>query len=342
MKNILIFIIIYAFTFTCLAQEKNNELKFDGIIKDIPCINKLNINGGLYNPKAIRIVDNLLIVRNYQAEYFISAYSLETGKIIFKCGKKGRGPGEILSTIDCNIDSKKKQIWLSDLNQKRISCYSYANVEDGIAPLCKSFLFNDEYIQRCILLGDSVLYCHLVGSKDGFSNILISRNGNLISRVGKYPKTNKEICYLIASNIFSCRLDCSMENKTIVKAYSKCKRIELLDLDGNMKKLLVDNEYALPNFYAEGTKLGLYDTSIKCFGDVVAGKDSFYVIYSGQNVLETFGTYTLLEFDYNGKCLHNYKLGKKIKSMDIDFSTSKIYGLGEDDDLEPCVYEFQL
>ena len=106
--------------------------------------------------------------------------------------------------------------------------------------------------------------------------------------------------------------------------------------------MLLDKDYPLPKFHSEGYRLSLLKDGISCFEDVVAGDNSFFVLYSGQNIMEPLNTNTLFEFDYDGKCLHNYKLDKKIKSMDIDFSTNKIYGLGEDDDLEPCVYEFQL
>ena len=342
MKKIQIITVIFLLSMSCFGQEKTVELDFDGIAKGLNWKKVEVLNGNLVDPTDIRVKNNVLFFTNNRADYFLHAYDLTTGELLFKCAQRGRGPGEMICTLDCNIDYDEKQVWLSDLNQKRINCYSFTSTEEGIAPLHKSFSSNDEYVQSCILVGDDRLYCHLIGSKDGVSNILMSRSGELIARVGKYPKTNKEICYLIASNIFSCRMDCSVENKTIVKVYSESKRIELLDMDGNLKQTMVDDEYPLPFFYAEGTELALYNTAIKCFGDVVAGDDSFFVLYSGQNIMEPFNTNTLLEFDYNGKCLHNYKLGKKIKSMDIDFSTNKIYGLGEDDDLEPCVYEFQL
>ena len=222
MKRIQVLGIIFLMSLSCFGQEETVELKFNGIVKKLECEGVVSLREALMDPIGIKLEDGILFVHNNQADYFVHAYNIATGELLFKCAKRGRGPGEVICAMDCNVDIEKKEVWLSDVNQKRINNYSYKNNSEEIAPLIKSFVFDKEHIQKFILVDANKLYCHLIGSNDGTSNVIVSREGELLKKTNKYPQTNVEIFNPIASNIFGCRLDYSKTKKKYREKHIQC------------------------------------------------------------------------------------------------------------------------
>ncbi len=82
--------------------------------------------GDIGHVNKICIYKNILLVFDSKFAKKIFAYDLKNnGKFLFHLGNVGKGPGEFLRISDFAIDSIENQILVTDMQQKKISCFDF-------------------------------------------------------------------------------------------------------------------------------------------------------------------------------------------------------------------------
>ena len=105
------------------APEFNNHYQANGKI--------LNDTVIFSHAEQLNVVDSLLIMADYRFDKYIYIFNINTGELLCTSGRKGRGPGELITPTQISINKQTKDLYVHDYGKHKLFCYSIPEILAG-------------------------------------------------------------------------------------------------------------------------------------------------------------------------------------------------------------------
>ena len=343
MKNYMI-VVYFLFTYNLYGQNvlSYNYEEIEG--KDLK--GSLVKTDELMDPTYLMFVDSMLIIRNYQTEYHFDLLDLNTGHIISRFCRKGRGPGEIIYPITFQIIPEKNLFMAYDLNLKKVNFYDFkAILKNNPASYIRSFKIDSAYAKDVLLLENGKYLCPLIGDNAGDNArnkfCMLAPDGEYMGMIGTLPDIGVSYPTLLSSNIFDYWVGINKSRNKVVLAYDHWDRLEVIDIFGEIEVIIQGPKFKkTPEFIVKGQNISITYNNPLSYCSPCLDDKSFMVIYSGEKLSHTRSYSTALHFDYNGKLMAKYNLKPSVKRIAVDWKNRIIYGVNTK--AEPSLYEYKF
>lgn len=342
-----------------VSSKKSNPIKFT--MEDLP--EAISLSGYKYkfpqilNPRGIMITNSKAIIferKNVDNNKF-HIIDLITESYIQSKGIDGLGPGEITVITQVEALNEPNKILTFDpevrvfskfdlLDSTRLAEYQFR------APETAYFITNATFTSDSTFLGNAVdgwtKYLHLSISGD---TLALFGDWRDIIRGQELPNgiQEKDLDANLVSNILQGSMKVNSDQTYAVKAGSKANYIDIIRLRDNLITTIYGPEKVIPDFeidYWGGYQMpSLKPDTPTVFGDVFAGKASFFVLYKGKpysQLSDMINLNRIFEFDYSGKILRQFQLDYPLFGFSVEESTRKIYGVTTDK--EPNLVRFDF
>ncbi len=335
MKRILLYILATILIFSCKCKK---EISYsEPIFKDIRNVSYNRINTDMIlSSHEIYVFDSLLLlvgesVENDLAFHFINK---QTGKYLLSFGNYGNGPGELARpTPSFGVDIDKKQVWAFNSNFPKVvefifgyDSLNHYKVQD--IPIFQSSQ-NAFYYWKLKENRYVVSYIKTEGKNFRFT---IGNNIDTISTYNEYPRlekienNNAEKSYFRHYSSFIVKPD----GQKLVSASRYGGIIEIFDIKDNKLNLKVLHRYYKPMYTVKNqdSKYPFVIPSkdaIQGFRKLRCTNDAIYI---GLNsTANSYSTFSICKFDWEGNPICQYKLDKSVNSFDIDTKHNRVYAI---------------
>lgn len=275
-------------------------------------------------PYRIALKDDVLFVMDlHNLDHYYHAFTYPEGKHLVSFGKKGEGPGEMLSAYSLRVQSLDS-IWTLDSDRMQITRWCLSQTEQTIEQVEQIHL-NDSFLSVLDFLPmDS---CILVPDYSGkYRYHRMDYAGNRISSHATIPVANEENSTSALAQAWRSFLAYSPPTDKLILATQLGEVVEVYNLANDSVKVLTGpNKY--PQYeVAEGYAI---PNGIKGFSDVQVTNTYIYAIFVGRGFdeyLEAYATGTKLEtggrsiyvFDLEGTPVCKYTLDRAVSGFWVD------------------------
>ena len=300
------------------------------------------------------VVDSLLIVNEYrQSGELLYFFHRNTGKLLKKNGRVGRGPNEFIAPISLSAE----EIGEINIYEKRTFRVfkSTVNQELEMKNTNQQRHLNSKTQTVNFLTSDRLL---LTGLFDGLRFSLIDGHGNVKQEFGDYPEIKTigtsggtvELNWQTKGMLFQSDISIHPGKHKFAVAYGNVGVVELFDSSkGTFKKtneVVLQRKVRLKR-YSSGSVLSAErdDTEPRGFIDITSNDSFIYVLYSGKAKREfKYTTYLggeIMVFDWDLNPVSNYVLDEALRCFVLDDNNNRIYGIAEEDH-EPLIVYFEI
>lgn len=274
------------------------------------------------------------------------------GKFLATIGKKGQGPGELLSSREMCIGTDSL-LYVPDSENRRIHIFSLSGQAMGGIKMTERGFSSI----RSLSSGELVPYLLKFPSSEetGMEPVLLAimnRNGEIMNRFGKILDLGETIVNLLANKIF---FDVDSHDNIII-TFQNENRIDKYDPDGShllrVDRRLeydVENKWEMSSFEREGAAFTfpVQDFTLVTQGLGIDDMDRVWVLrmkkqpkgsqLADQNI--NLDDWFVLEiFDENGLLLGNLSMPEIATSMRV--SGDRLFFI--DSRKEMCIYEYRI
>jgi len=309
----------------------------------------------IINPRGILVTDSKAIVferKNVQNDKF-HIIDLVSESYVQSKGIDGLGPGEIsvITQIE-ELDEPNKILTFDPevrlfskfdlLDTNRLAEYQFRSPETAF------FITRATFTSDSSFLGNAVdgwtKYLHLTISGD---TLALFGDWKDMIRGQELPNGIKEeeMDANLVSSVFQGILKLNLDKSYAVKVGTKANYIDIIRLKDHLITTIFGPRKVVPDFqigYWGGYQMpSLNPNSPTIYGDVYAGKASFFVLFKGKpysQMSDMTNLNRIFEFDYKGKILNQYQLDYPLFGFSIDENDRKIYGVTTDE--EPNLVRF--
>lgn len=302
-------------------------------------------------PIQLLVLDSLLIVNEYrQSSELLYFFHRNTGKLLKKNGRVGRGPNEFVAPLYLSVEGDKINIY--EKNTFRVF-KSTINEELEMKNINQPRSLSSKTQTVNFLASDSLL---LTGLFDGLRFSLVDGDGNVKQEFGDYPEIKTigtsggvvNLHWQTKAMLFQSNTSIHPEKHKLAVSYGNAGVLELFkSSEGAFKKT---NEVVLQRkvrlkHYSSGSVLSAErdDSEPKGFVDITSNNSFIYALYSGKAKKDF--KYTnggeIMVFDWDLNPVSKYVLDESLSHFALDDSNNRIYGIAVKDH-EPVIVYFEM
>lgn len=297
-------------------------------LADFGKIDTLNSQTLLFGDPVLRpikslVVDSFLFLINFQTDYMIDRYNLNTKKRTGELISFGSGPNEIITAIA--ISATDSGIMVFDGQSRRALVYAkHSFCFDSEPEPVRTISYND-FTDNILMTPDH----HFVSTTHNrelkrFS--IFNNTGSLLSSFGEFPVCHTEIADTIELfGAYPCSIAYNPSNKTVFAGYKMVDLIEIYDENGNLQKRLHGPDGFYPSVKTmndgEIRRVGGDNDSKFAYANPLVYNEDIYILYSGKRInSEEYKSHIdkLLVFDKAGNPKRAYHLKTPVFNFTID------------------------
>lgn len=271
------------------------------------------------------LYDSLLIVGDLNDEAYICAFNRYSGNRVGSFGRKGNGPGELVTPVEYSVDKEKGFLYVNDYGQKSIFKYDLKHWENGI-PVYQEIKLSGEIGERNKILHvkDSLFV-----AKSLFDRLLLATPNRtiqkLLSATPAPQKFQTDKDWYAFTEACACEA-ISPSGNLYVAATAYGAILEIIPIDG-----LTIQEPSYRYFYEPVTeqKGHVYNPTpetIFGFFHVSVTDRYIYATAHGKKNPTTMPT-SIWKFDLKGKPIIAYQCNVPIESFTVDEEEQLIYAV---------------
>ena len=309
----------------------------------------------LLNPEAILIVENILVLYEYQQFKFLV---IDPGqkKVLKSWGTSGNGPGEIVGIMDFYNHYTGRGINAWDAMLRRLYHCSYESLKDSTEVKFQEIIGNtsnklfDKFFPNVLQMNDSMFLC-LGGSSNKRFELINIRN-NQTYETGEYPPMEQE------TNVMQGIRDIAYNG--LIRFNPKENKVAFLSLESEMFEIFEVKESGLELVYGSYTSIPQYQ-QVSTGGGITAklvdpagfkgrnywistNDEYIYILYAKKMPDEDTSSKRfspnsandLLVFNWKGKPVKHYQLDCAVNSIAVTSDSKRIYGISTDNE-EPVM-----
>ncbi len=292
-----------------------------------------------------KIGDNLVLMDPF-SDLTLKLIDLDT-KEIFSFGKKGGGPGELLSPFSFISTNDKELFYVYDVNLRKIFKYNIDSIKlhkASTPAVVKANLQKyNAYFTRVISI-DSV---HIGIGAFQKGRYALAQNDSIEFFYG-YPNDGKEINDQYKFMAYQGNLKRRPNHTEFVLAVSSCGVLEICNFqEGKIqKKKDIHTYYAEYEVITKGKGFGAaLDKDLdRGYTDVSVNKDYIFTIFSGRSTKSHEDDHTLCEhlliYDWEGNPIKYLKLDIPLICITAPNSENEIYGISNNP--EPVLIKYTI
>lgn len=327
MKYLILIAILFVTFLGCTKKQHHKQpKKFE---------NKKILKGTIINfedtplcPDRVSTYDSLLLLKNWKNcnKYFFYIYN-KNSKLLGKFGKKGRGPSEFIKPHiygnQFNVLNKALHLWVFDFQSQRLK---NINIQKSISNPTAS-------------PSQIISIPNKIGTVTKVINLPKKLIGKSISSKGRmffYNKESTEIKWINfipkvknepkdIHNLYNAQIDIKPDRSKIVSALRYFNRIDMFDLNGNLKMSLTskrDNKDPSTTNSKKQYYFDVYCTNKYIYA--LKGGFSLKKLKKGKDL-----QFKVEVYNWDGKPIRLYKLDRFIGSIVIDNAQRYIYGISK-------------
>jgi len=303
----------------------------------------LEMEEELMAPKKIWIHESMLIINDEgYSDGFLSFYSLNTGTLVTRYGRRGEGPDDYFLP---RFNKTKDMIQITAINNKSnllslkdipsINLLKYEPLRNELFYESDYlFLINDSLILGCQTLETQfVLLNNKTGVKEDVKDYLPLSNSKKLPSI-----FNKEV-FDAFYNIHPCK-------KNIVAVYKYYPMMDILDLsDFTMKRIEFKNNHTNSYSIIEDGSTIKFNNPILQYTFSYCTKNNIYLLFQNANRKELKDNKYKSEihiFDWEGNFQRRLSLDIPLYNFAITDDNLYLYGLGLDSEFTPQIYYTKL
>lgn len=307
------------------------------------------LGDSLYRPSGIWVMDSLLILKDEGYEYlghdFLRIYSLNTGKLVSRFGRIGRGPGEFLLPrfFKCGSRSfliiEKLKYYLFDVDSL-LKHKDYRPLRFEVKDWLKGTNF-------ACLYRDSVLVLNAMSEEQ---LTFVYPGGDRVRHYKNYPEwtaVSGITDFIANTKVYAANYNVHPGTKDRVNiAYRYFPAVDIVSLD-NLKTLRimfpinhsVNHIRVMDELNAEITEPCIY------YREVFNTERAMWLLYDGVPKAE-YGEKVqrseIHRFSWEGQLVRRYRTDRTIRSFCVDEAGKRIYALSVDEEYEPVIVSYDL
>lgn len=301
-------------TITYKAPEFDNHYQANGKI--------LNDTVIFSHAEQLNVVDSLLIMADYRFDKYIFIFNKNTGELLCTSGRKGRGPGELITPTQISINKQTKDLYVHDYGKHKLFRYSIPELLAGSDLPQEEITLNQTLAQQD----------HISFYKD---SLFISRGYNnrlLIASLKDYKIEDNEPYPEIVSpakdwNLFLQNWSCSAfdpNRNRYVRATLIGGIMEIFTISHKDIELKQRHFFYEPLFEKRGTLYLPVPETIFGFRHLAASEKYIYASIIGQTNPKKLPK-TIYRFDWKGKPVDCIETPYEIENFIVSDDDSHIY-----------------
>lgn len=316
MKYILIFLTINVLILGCNTTEEQYIAPIfnDNYKINVDIINDTSLFNNVSN---ILLYDSLLILTDINAENSIKIFSARTGNSIASHGKKGKGPGELLTPTIYSIDRERGEIVIYDYDKQGIMRYNISDIlqdnnKYSFEPLDKE----KPFLNNLRLVHDSIFISN--GTKE---RVVLSTKSKILAIDNSFKKCNNLFKepneWYLFMNTHSLG-SVSPDGTKYVCGTLYGGIIEIFHIKDNNSINLAESKYFYkPLFQINNGTINLSENTIFGFRHIYATNDYFYATLFGISNPTSLPN-KIYKFDWQGNPIASYEFSYPIGSFVVD------------------------
>lgn len=348
-SKLLVFLILLVALVSC---KHSNESVLS--TKEVETVNlkaeEFVLNEMLLFPKGCCIRDSFIVVFEPKLkDGFLAVYSLNSGRLLRRYGKKGESPTDFHNPrfiLDETLLNTSSELLIGDSDAlyslKIDSIVSDSSYIHHLQMKLPREIMPYNYI---LSVSDSTLVANTTSEKQLMYYKRLSKEKtlkNVYRRIDKLVGVDEFCC---TTQIYDAYYAANKDN--IIIAYKNWKQIDLVSLDGNLKKRICFDDYQhnIDKITVENkSNIRIGDDAILFFTYVFTTEDHFYALCwndTKKNIKQGVAKSEIYKFDWKGNLLNILQLDKAVSYFCIDDKTGIIYAIGTEPDLDFRLYKYQ-
>jgi hypothetical protein len=285
-------------------------------------------------PFRIRHKDNRLIVLDlHHPDYFYHLYSFPGFEYLYSFGKRGQGPGEILSAE--NFRFANDSIWMLDANKHLLA---KGSVQDRVNLNHPMEVPLDKDIIRAL---DFALYndsCFIIPDYSGQHRFhIVHKDGSILSSHGEIPSQEHSERNMALAQAWRSFIDYNPKNHILAMATQLGEVLEIYNFEDSTHIVKV-GPHGEPEFQtAQGMAI---PSGIMGFSDVQVTDHYIYCVFHGRSFKEIVhqkppvidGGKYIYVFSLKGEPVCQYTLDHYIYGIDVNEDSKEIFAVDVNSD----------
>ncbi|MFP4019945.1 MAG: BF3164 family lipoprotein [Bacteroidales bacterium] len=342
MKKIIIFILI------CISTQCDNKheyKKFKNFSRTIS-LNSKSYENQIKISNIVGIIDSIIVVKTGLDEYQYKLLNKNNFSFITQTGKKGKGPKELIGTINGNLDTINNYMYCASRSKLKIFRFDIDSLlkSNNYLPAIHTEIPEEfSHVSKINVINDSVV---LGAGLTAYNIHIIDKEKNTLEKFARLPEKPKNIKSIHHSNLYNNIMSYNPKNKLIAMGYIKFDTLSGYDIKG--KEIF---QTVGPDFIQSDYKTQYKIKSKNAFKSIRTDNKNIYALYSGKHKIEKLSDAnnltdakviqpnTIHVFDWQGNPKLKIKLDKSINDFVIDKETNRLIGISSDDQ-SFVVYDF--
>ena len=336
----LLFSLCYFFIVSCNKNDTGGYTDSLSCQSEMLYSKILNDSSILASPKKLFLWDSLLVVVDKRCgNNLFYMFSTTDGAFIKGGGKKGEGPGEVLSPDVPHLNSEGVlSYW--DINKNRIIRYNIAGLLSGSEQYSSEFGLKREQM--------SVSFLDVIALKDKYLY-----SGNTDKHIGLY-KSDSYVDSPVLPDIPSAEISRAIMNKShweidpdekkLVRATSIGGIVQCYTIEGDEVKECWSKLFFPPVYkVVEGAKpvwITWCQESQMGFDNLYVTNQYIYLLLNGKFAKDKPFANEVLVMDWNGNIIKKFVLDRTVKTIAVDEDKRTIYGTTCGFDVETNIVAF--
>ena len=342
-KNIFLLLFIL-FSFLIISCNNQKEEYTDSLACQSEHLyaKVLNDTSILASPKELFLLDSLLVVVDARCgDDLFYVFSSSNGAFLKGGGKKGEGPGEVLTPDEAHLNNEGiLSYW--DISKNRVIRYNVKELLLGF-----DSYYNEFYFDRKLMLTS---FLDVIAFKNGYLY-----NGNTDKHIGIY-EADSYVDSPILPDIDSPEIGRAIMNKSHwAMTPDEKKMVRATSIGGIVQCYTVENnkveEYWIKLFFppvyklVEGAKpvwITWCEESQMGFDDLYVTNQYVYLLLNGKFAKDKPFANEILVMDWNGNIKKKFILDRTVKTIAVDEDQKVIYATTCGFDVETNIVIFSF
>lgn len=330
----------------CSACEKKESIDSFDIVTEIVDYDSIysDKNDLFGSITDFEIVDSILVARHMNDEYYFSFIDVNSGKLVRRFGRQGRGTNEYVQLGSFTI-SESELVFL-DGTKKEINYIPISDLlkkNDTLNPRREPYPYVVDFRPRHLNIVNNKKI--IIGSfAEGRFGVLDSVN-NIVASQSEYPFNYDEIKGIYRGSVFQVGIKSSnRQSKFVIRTFSS-DVFEIYQIsDSGIDRIYVSPFNHIPIIRKKRDRYTIdSDKSVAGFMNMAVSEDLICFTYSQQSYDESVrssqASNEILCFNWNGEKVKKYVLPFPIHEFCID--KHHLYGVRYQND-ESIIYRFTL
>lgn len=332
------FFLVLGITIFTSCYNKNSkwykEFNPESTIVQVGAIDSLE-GTNMASPYNIHVKNDLLIIEDIKLDQFIHFIDSKEMSFIKSEGKKGKGPGEIITTFG-KVGFFGDHFWFYDDKLAKYVGYNidstlhysnYVPINNEIKIDPELFLSHVDWLSKNEIIGYGF-------HEDKFKYTIINIKNDSIYRVGDLPPNPDNIPNLIHKQVYNGYFAVNPSDKKIAFASNKTDLVEIYDLATNKTLRLKSKNGFNPMFdivdRGDGFLImGLRGETRIAYKFIAISRNRIYCLFSGQTMDESFNEQnaSIHVFNWEGDFEKTIQLDRSAKSIAVDEDDHFLYSV---------------